>query len=157
MNAAEARAIELEEPDWAERFQLKVELCCLPTRELCEEWAFEQTIRDYRRFHFTWLEDGKRKPLDATSAVIALAKLRIFPPRSRVRNDQRTDKLYEPDIGDDHCWLQVAGRAYRIEAIESNTLFLDSFGDKLSIDLERARWKGYVDNCVEALRAAWPA
>jgi hypothetical protein len=158
MTAAEAGAIELEEPNWHGRFveHFAATRDDLPI-ELREDHAFEETFKDYRRFHFEWLPDGTRKPLDSVRAVIGLAKLRIFPPRSRRLNIERDGKCYEPDLGDDHMWLTTsAGRAWRIEAIESNTLFLDSFGDKMQIDLATYVWDKHIARSLAAMNAAWP-
>jgi hypothetical protein len=158
MNAAEAGAVELEEPNWVGRFteHFAATKDDLPV-ELREDHAFEETFKDYRRFHFTWLEDGKRKPCDSARAIIGLAKLRIFPPRSRRKLIERDGKCYEPDRGDDHMWLTIARRAWRIEEIQANTLFLDSFDEKMPFDMTGKNWPKYVDKAVEAMNAAWPS
>jgi hypothetical protein len=155
MTPREAGAIELEEPDWHVRFE---EHCLrwpkLP-RYLAEDSAFEATMSDWRRFHFTPVEvDGKlkKRPAGAVEAIIALAKLGIMPPRSLNRDIPRDGKLYEPDLGDDHMWLQVAGRAWRITAIEDRMLILDSFGEDKQINLTTARWDNYIAAATAALQ-----
>jgi len=156
---AEAGAILLEEPNWRDRFEEIVAQWrqTEPSRypiELRLNDAFEQLLREYRRFHFTWLEDGKRMPMAATPAIIALACLRIFPPRSRMKNLAR-DGLHFKEQIDDHCWLQVAGRAWRIEAIESKVIFLESFGEHMQLDVSRVKWDNYIKKAVASLDAVW--
>jgi hypothetical protein len=157
MTPREAGLIEIEECDWKERFE---EHCArwpkLP-RYLAEDSAFEATLADWRRFHFTWVEvDGKpkRRPAESALAMIALARLGIMPPRSLIRDIPREDgEPYEPDRGDDHCWLQIAGRMWRIMAIEDRILILDSFGEDKQIDLSTAKWENYLKNATAALDA----
>lgn len=161
MNAAEAGDVLLEEPDWRERYaEITALLDPMDEKkypyELVQDDAFEQLFREYRRFHFTWGEDGRRYPLPATQASIALATLRVFPPRSRTKNIERDGKCYEPDLGDDHMWLQIDNRAWRIVAVDSKTLFLDSFGEEMQIAVDHPGWPKYVDKALEALWAAWP-
>jgi hypothetical protein len=83
--------------------------------------------------------------------MIALAKLRIFPPRNLIKDVPRDGKCYEPDLGDDHLWLQIAGRAWRIVAIEDKMLILDSFGEDKQIDLNRARWEANTNAALAAM------
>lgn len=152
MNPAEAGSIELEEPDWRERFE---EHCLrfprLP-RHLAEDSAFEATLKDWRRFHFTEVE-GKRRPAGATEAMIALAKLRIFPPRNLIKDTPRDGKCLAIDVGDEHMWLQIAGRAWRIIAIEDHILILDSFGEAKQIDLTSAKWEKHNQAAIDLLKS----
>jgi hypothetical protein len=152
----EAGLIELEEPNWRERFE---EHCLrwpkLP-RYLAEDSAFEATLSDWRRFHWTPVEvEGKlkKRPAGAVEAIIALAKLGIMPPRSLREDIPRGGGCYEPDLGDDHCWLQVAGRAWRIVTIEDKMLILDSFGEAKQINLTSARWENYIEAATATLEA----
>jgi hypothetical protein len=151
----EAGAIELEEPDWRIRFEEHVLRWPKLPDYLARDSAFEATMSDWRRFHWTPIEvDGKlkKRPAGATEAIIALAKLGIFPPRSLIRDIPRGGELHELDIGDDHCWLQISGRAWRITAIEDRMLVLDSFGEDKQIDLNRARWTNYVESALAVLQ-----
>lgn len=151
MTAAEAGAIELEEPDWHYNFTMLTEQGneYLPI-ELREDAAFERLLLEYRRFHFTWLDTGLRRPLDSTTAVIRLAKMGIMPPRSRNSNVARTDSCFQ-EQHDEHCWL-VNERAWRIVAIEDKTLCLDSFGDTKQVDLAVAKWDKYVEQRLQILQ-----
>jgi hypothetical protein len=157
MTPREAGAIELEEPDWKIRFEEHVLRWPKLPDYLARDSAFEATMSDWRRFHFTPVEvDGKlkKRPAGATEAIIALAKLGIFPPRSLREDIPRDGKCLEPDLGDDHCWLQIAGRAWRIIAIEDRMLILDSFGEDKQINLTSARWEKYVEAATTVLDAA---
>ena len=157
MSPAEAGAIELEEPDWRERFEEHARRWPKLPRYLAEDSAFEATLKDWRIFHATTVEvKGKpmRRPAGAVEAMIALAGMRIFPPRNLIKDVPRDGKCYEPDIGDDHCWLQIAGRAWRIVAIEDRMLILDSFGEDKQIDLNKAKWDKYLEAALAALDAA---
>jgi hypothetical protein len=150
----EAGELELEEPNWRDRFESHCERWPRLPRYLQEDSAFEATLLDWRRFHWTPIEvEGKlkKRPAGATQAIVALAKLRIFPPRNLIKDVPRDGKCYEPDLGDDHLWLQIAGRAWRIVAIEDKMLILDSFGEDKQIDLNRARWKENTDAALAAM------
>jgi hypothetical protein len=152
----EAGAIELEEPDWSARFE---EHCArwprLP-RYLQEDSAFDATLRDWRRFHFTWVEiEGKprRNPAGATEAIIALAKLGIMPPRFLHKNVPREESGgYQAD---DHMWLSIRQEQWRIVAVEDRMLCLEKgFEDKpetMQINLATARWGKYILAAVELL------
>jgi hypothetical protein len=157
MTPAEAGAVLLEEPDWQERLAEimgdRLDDKKYPY-ELVQEDAFEQLLREYRRFHFTWGDDGKRYPMPADKACIALAGLRIFPPRSIIKDVSRDGQCYEPDLGDNHMWLTINQRAWRIVAVESGTLFLDSFGEAMQIEANHPGWAKYIDKVLEALWAA---
>jgi hypothetical protein len=156
MTPREAGAIELEEPDWSARFE---EHCArwprLP-RWLAEDNAFEATMREWRKFHFTWIEvqgKPKRSPAGATEAIIALAKLKIFPPRFLHKDVPRDESGgYQAD---DHMWLSVNQEQWRITGVEDKMLCLEKgFEDKpetLQIDLSKARWNKYVAAAVMVL------
>lgn len=152
MNPFEAGQVVIEEPNWHEVFEEhKKRWPRLPDYLACDS-AFEATLKDWRRFHATQIEGSdKRRPAGATEAIIALAQLRIFPPRSLIKDIPRDGKCYEPDLGDEHCWLQIAGRAWRIVAIEDRQLILDSFGEGKQIDLTTARWEKHTEAAVTLL------
>lgn len=151
MNAAEAGAIELEEPDWNEYFSGFVsDMDEKNPIELRQDSAFEKTLLLYRQFHFTWLDNGKRRPMASSNAVIALAILGIMAPRSR-RKDMPHDASTFEYQHDEHCWL-VNERAWRIVAIEDKTLCLDSFGDTKQVDLAVAKWDKYVEQRLQILQ-----
>jgi hypothetical protein len=155
MSPAEAAAIDLEEPDWRERFEDHCLRWPRLPRYRAEDSAFEATLTDWRRFHSSEDEsEGKRRPAPAVEGIIALARLRLFPPRNLIKDIPRDGKLLEEDLGDAHMWLQIAGRAWRIVAIEDKTLILDSFGEQKQIDLSRAKWTAYTEAALAALRAA---
>jgi hypothetical protein len=89
--------------------------------------------------------------MDSVCAVIGLAKLGIWPAKSITRHGS------ELDIGDAHMWLIISQRAWKIEAIESDTLFLDSFGEKMQIsNMHAKKWDAYCDKAIEFLHAAYP-
>jgi hypothetical protein len=152
----EAGLIELEEPNWRERFEEhKKRWPKLPDYLACDS-AFEAVLSDWRRFHWTPVEvEGKlkKRPAGAVEAIIALAKLGIMPPRSLREDIPRGGGCYEPDLGDDHMWLQVAGRAWRIVTIEDKMLILDSFGEAKQINLTSARWENYIEAATAMLEA----
>jgi hypothetical protein len=50
-------------------------------------------------------------------------------------------------------WLQIAGRMWRIVAIEDRILILDSFGEPKQINLITARWAEYTKSACAALDA----
>jgi hypothetical protein len=156
VSPAEAGAVELEEPDWRERFEQHCASYAKLPRYLAEDSAFEDVLRDYRRFHFAWVEvkgEPKRLPMAAVDAIIALAGKRIFPPRNLIKDVPRDGKCYEPDLGDDHMWLQIAGHMWRIAGVESKMLLLDNlFGEGKQIDLSKAKWEKYVEAALEALK-----
>jgi hypothetical protein len=165
MSPAEASAIELEEPDWRERFE---EHCLrwpkLP-RYLAEDNAFEATLSDWRRFHFTWVTVQikgepvqKHKPASAPDGIIALAKLRVFPPRNLIKDVPRGEPGgYQAD---DHMWLSIAGEQWRITAIEDKMLMLErGFEDKpaqMQINLATAKWGKYIEAACAVLAAIAP-
>ena len=150
MTAAEAGAVQLEEPDWHTRFaQIAEDHKELFLLNCVWDAAFELVLFEYRHFHFTWLENGKRRPLEASKAVIALAKMGIMAPRSLVKDVPHSDTL-EGYQYDDHCWL-VNERAWRIVAIEDQTMCLDSFGETKQVDLAAAKWDKYVAQRLEIL------
>lgn len=150
MTAAEAGAIELEEPDWHSRVRDYDDMHEDAPIELKQDAAFDRVLYEYRRFHFTWVDNGKRRPLASSNAVVALAKLGIMAPRSRTKDIPHTDELHGYQH-DDHCWL-VNERAWRIVAIEDKTLCLDSFGDTKQVDLAAAKWDKYVEQRLQILQ-----
>jgi hypothetical protein len=173
MSPAEAGMVDYEEPDWRERFADYVRAYPRPVGQvyssvalehnLAEEDAFERTLKDWRRFHATPVivnGEQKRQPADAVDGVIALAKLRVFPPRSINQNLPRDGALFTGVQADDHCWLTVRQEAWAIRGVEDKTLHLWRGWapnlEYLTIDLSRARWGPYCDKAVEFLRAAWP-
>lgn len=158
MNCAEAGQIELEEPNWKERFESHCSRWPRLPRYLQEDSAFEATLGDWRRYHSIQVEvDGKpkRRPAGAVEGMIALAALRIFPPRNLIKDVPRDGRCYQEQY-DDHCWIQISGRAWRIVDAADKILVLDSFGEAKTIDLNRARWDGYIQAAIAAMRAAWP-
>jgi hypothetical protein len=156
MNPAEAAAVEYEEPDWLERFNEQCARWPRLPRYLQEDAAFEEVMRQWRRFHAEPAEVGKRIPRPASEAMIALAKLKIMPPRSAWN-----EIPHGGDVGyqhDDHMWMSYASEQWRITAIEDRMLHLEkmSFDDKTEtkqIDLNRARWDKYTEAAVAVLEA----
>jgi hypothetical protein len=153
---AEAGKVEIEEPDWRERFEMHALRWPKLPRYLAEDSAFEATLRDWRRFHFTWGEvDGKAKRIfpDAPAGCIALAKLGIFPPRFLIKDVPRTDAGgYQQD---DQMWLSINQEQWRIVGIDDRMLLLEKwFEDKpqtMQIDLNRARWEKYIQSATAIL------
>ena len=137
MSPAEAAAL-LEEPDWAQLFKDRGST----------ESAFENLLLEWRKWHFTPLDDGRKKMAPSVDGVIALAILGIMPPRTL----DRPPGLFEAQI-DDQCWFVSEGRAWRILGIEDKMLMLNSFGDEWQIDLTRAKWEKYTAAWVQALEA----
>jgi hypothetical protein len=150
VSPAEAAAVELEEPDWRERFEAHCARWPKLPRYLQEDAAFEATQKEWRKWHRT---DGK--PAGMTEAMIALAAFRIFPPRNLFQDTPRTTDCFE-EQHDDHMWLIMSSRSWRIVTIEDRMMILDSFGDKTQVDLSRAKWEKYTEKAVEALMAAYP-
>jgi hypothetical protein len=146
----EAAAIELEEPDWRQRFETHCARWPKLPRYLQEDAAFESTMRDYRRFHFSWI-DGKQIPLAADPAKIALAKLRIFPPRFTIKDVPR-DGVCGFQC-DDHMWVGP----WRIVAVEDRTLCMEKYmeiegkPETRQIDLTKADWTKYITSAVAVL------
>jgi hypothetical protein len=157
MNPREAGQVEYEEPDWPVEFDTECLRWPNLPRYLQEESAFPAITSRWRRFHATPLEDGKRRPAPATDAIIALAKLKVMPPRSAWNEIPHGDETgYQHD---DHMWMSYAGEQWRIVAIEDYMLHLEKmwFTEKQretkTIDLNRARWDGYLDAAVAVLSA----
>jgi hypothetical protein len=156
MTPREAGAIELEEPDWREVFEEECARWPKLPRYLAEDSGFESTLSRWRRFHWIPIEiDGKlkKRPAGAIEGMIALAKLQIMPPRSLARDVPRDNKLFEPDVGDAHCWIQISGRAWRILGVEDRMLLLDSFGESKQINLTSAKWENYLQAACAVLDA----
>jgi hypothetical protein len=151
----EAGEIELEEPDWREVFERECARWPRLPRYLQEDSAFESVLRQWRRFYFTWIElDGKakRNPAGATEAIIALAKLKIMPPRFLHKDLPREESGgYQAD---DHMWISINQEQWRIVGVEDRMLCLEKgFEDKetLQIDLSKAKWTKYIAAAVELL------
>ena len=132
----------LPEPDWREAFEAD---------------GFEETLTQWRRFHCTGDEPGKRIPASAIDGIIILAGMGILPPRSELR-----DLLHDPRTGyqcDEHCWLSISGEQWRIVAIEDRMLHLEQMtftGDEpetRQIDLSRADWTRHTEAAVAILEA----
>ena len=147
VSPAEARAVEFEEPDWRERFETHCARWPRLPRYLQEDSAFEATLRDWRRWHAT--DD---RPAPAYDGMIALTVLGVMPPRNLIRDVERTSACFEEQI-DDHMWLTMSQRAWRIVAVESRVLFLESFGEQTQVDLARAKWEKYCEKAAEVLEA----
>jgi hypothetical protein len=141
------------EPDWRELFDARIDdlqkLKPDRPRYLVEDEAFEQLLKEWRRFHCIGSKVGERVPAPAVEAMIALAKLHIFPPSSP-RDGVRFEEQH-----DDHCWLIIDQRAWRIVDAEDRTLMLDSFGEQMQIDLNKAKWEKYNEAAQRWLEAAW--
>jgi hypothetical protein len=159
MTPKQAGEFEIFEPDWRERFEEhRLRWPNLP-RYLAEDSAFEATLTDWRRFFGTPMivaKQAKIKPAPAADGMIALAKLRIFPPRFLIK-DIPCDGVYGYQQ-DDHMWLSIAGEQWRIKAIEDRTMLLErGFSEDApetkQIDLSKAKWNKYVDAAVMMLEA----
>ena len=157
MTPAEAGRIEIEEPDWRQKFE---EHCLrwpkLP-RYLQEDLAFEATLSEWRRWHWTPIivEGSEKKlPSAAPPAIIALAQLGIMPPRSAWNEIPRDGELgsYQRD---DHMWLSINQEQWRITGFEDRMMHLtrgfESKPETMTIDLNRARWAKYCDAAAELL------
>ena len=147
LSPAEARAVEYEEPDWRARFETHCVRWPRLPRYLQEDSAFEATMRDWRRWHAT--DD---KPAAAIEGMIALAKLQIMPPRNLIRDTERTSACFAGQF-DDHMWINMSQRAWRIIAIESRVMFLESFGEQTQVDLSKAKWEKWTEKALEVLNA----
>jgi hypothetical protein len=157
MTPKEAGAIDLEEPDWRVHFEAHGGDSL---QWFVQERAFEATLREWRRFHSSWVEiDGKAKrdPASAPAGIIALAKLEIMPPRFTVKDVPREEAGgYQCD---DHMWLSIAGEQWRVAAIEDRILCLEKWMEDNSrpetkqIDLNRAKWEKYTEAAIAALGA----
>lgn len=145
VSPAEASAIELEEPNWPTRFEEHCGRWPKLPRYLQEDSAFEATLVDWRRWHAV---DGKTAA--AADGMVALAKLKIFPPRNLIKDVPRDGELFE-EQHDAHCWMTMSQRAWRVLGIEDKMLLLDSFGERTQVDLSKAKWEKYLDKAVEAL------
>jgi hypothetical protein len=152
MTPREAGSIELEEPDWRVRFEEHTKRWPKWPRYLQEDSAFEATLKDYRRFHFSWVE-GKQIPMPAAPANIALAKLGLFPPRFTIKDVPRTDATgFQCD---DHMWVGP----WRIVAIEDRMLLMEKYmeiegkPETRQIDLAKADWSKYTASAIAVLEA----
>ena len=148
LSPAEATAVEFEEPDWKERFEAHCSRWPKLPRYLQEDGAFEATLVDWRRWHHTG-----DKPATAYEGMIGLAALKILPPRSLIKDIERTGACFAEQV-DDHMWLTMSQRAWRIIAVEDKMLLLESFGEQTQVDLSRAKWEKYCEKAAEALSAA---
>ena len=154
MSPAEAAAIELEEPDWRERFEEHAQRFPNLPAYLAWDQAFEAVLKDWRRFHGALVEvngEPKNRPAAATEGMIALAGLRIFPARMQTHDLPTGDPYQEQH--DAHVWLIMSQRAWRITAVEDRMLILDSFGEQTQVDLSRAKWGQYIEKATQALDA----
>ena len=160
MSPLEAGAWEYQEPDWNERFREHfdglwppkvAQLLSTPeqVRLVAEDRAFERTLVDWRRFHRATI-DGKDRPATAYDGMVALAALRIFPPRSIIKDIERTGACFK-DQHDSQMWLTMSQRAWRIVAVEDRMLILESFGEPTQVDLSRAKWEKYCEKAAEVL------
>ena len=83
MSPAEAGAM-LDEPDWKQRFEELKRDRELPPH-LAQDAAFEDVLKEWRKFHFTWgtkaKQDGslERIPANAVDGIIRLAQLESCP------------------------------------------------------------------------------
>lgn len=160
MTTAEASAIEYEEPDWWALFDQECARFPNLPRYLQEDEAFPEVMRQWRRWHWTPVDvDGqaKKMPAGAVEAMIALAKIKIMPPRS-TRNDIPHSSVAEGYQHDDHMWLSIAGEQWRIAAVESRMLCLekmtfDGSVETRQIDLSKAKWDGYIIAATAVLDA----
>lgn len=154
MSPAEASAIDIEEPDWRERFA--AHCAKYPHSPCATEWGYEAVLRDWRRFHGSpvWVDgQEKNQPASATDAMIALAKEQIFPPRRLLQETPRDGQTgYQHD---DHCWFQLAGEQWRIVGIEDHMLMLRKAFEttEKQIDLNKAKWEKYVEAAAGVLGA----
>ena len=96
MTPAAAAAL-LDEPDWVQAFKDRGS----------SEFAYENLLTEWRKWHFTVLDDGRKLMAPSTAGVIALANLGVMPPRTL---PDRLSGLFEEQI-DDHCWFISEGRA----------------------------------------------
>jgi hypothetical protein len=158
MSPFEAGQVDIEEPNWLEVFEEnKKRWPRLPDYLACDS-AFEAVLKRWRRFHSTPIVvngEDKRQPAPAIDGIVALAELRIFPPRFTIKDVPRTDDGgYQQD---DHCWLSISGEQWRITAIEDKMLLLEKgFEDEpatMQIDLSKAKWTKYIEAAVSVLEA----
>jgi hypothetical protein len=161
MTPREAGQVEYEEPDWREIFEEEIARWPRLPRYLAEDNAFPEVMRRWRRFHWTPVEvkgEQRKMPAGATEAMIALAKLKIMPPRSAWVDIPHGD-VVEGFQCDDHCWMSYAGEQWRIIGIEDRMLHLEKmwFEDKQretkQIDLNRADWTKWTEAGVAVLEA----
>ena len=147
MSPLEASEFCLEEPDWQERFESYCDAWPRLPRYLQEDNSFERVLKDWRRFHA--VDD---KPAAAIEGMIALAKLKIMPPRNLIRDIERTSACFQEQV-DDHCWINMSQRAWRIISVESRVMFLESFGEQTQIDMTKAKWEKWTEKALEVLNA----
>lgn len=159
MNAAEAGAVELEEPCWSEVFEQQCARWPRLPRYLQEDAAYEETLRQWRRWHWTPVEiDGetKQRPASAVEGMIALARLGILAPRSTWNEIPHSDVI-EGYQHDNHCWLSIAQEQWRIIGVEDRMLCLEkgfqSERETKQINLNTAKWTHYIDAAVQMLEA----
>jgi hypothetical protein len=152
----EAGEAELEEPAWRAVFEEECQRWPKLPRYLAEDNAFESTMRRWRQFHFTWIEFGgkaKRQPAGATEAMIALARLKIFPARFLIKDVPR--EKFGGYQADEHMWLSIRQEQWRITGVEDHMLCLEKrFEDKpetMQIDLAKAKWTKYCEAAAASL------
>jgi hypothetical protein len=139
-----------DEPNWITRHAANLRL--FPA-ELDHE-GFERTLREWRLFHGSKMSDGRLMPASAVDAMVALAHLRIFPPRSVLRDLPR-DGINGFQY-DDHMWLSIRGEQWRIRGIEDRQLILEKGfeeSETMVIDLATAKWGSYVEAAAAVLEA----
>lgn len=155
MSPAEAGAIELEEPDWRERY--REHLSRWPGSPCADDLAYEATLKDWRRFHAVLLDNGKHRAANAADGMVALANLRIFAPRRLYQETPRDGRMGFQH--DDHMWLSISSEQWRIVTVEDRTLLLErmtfdgSKPETRQIDLAKAKWSVYIESSVAMLEA----
>jgi hypothetical protein len=160
VNPSEAAAVEFEEPNWNDLFEQECLRWPKLPKYLQQDAAFEEVLRRWRRFHSTPVEikgEQKRMPAGAVEAMIALAKIKIMPPRSAWQDIPHGDAV-EGFQHDDMMWLSIAGEQWRIVAIEDRMMHLskmsfDGKNETKQIDLNRANWTKYLESAVAVLEA----
>lgn len=152
MSPAEAAAIDIEEPDWRVRYA--AHCARYPDSGCADEWGYEETLKDWRRFHGApvWVDgEEKKQPANAIDGMIALAHLKIYAPRRLLQETPRDGQTgYQHD---DHCWLQIASEQWRIVGIEDKTLMLQKMFETegKQIDLNKAKWDKYIEAATAVL------
>ena len=107
--------------------------------------GYEVLLTKWRKWNYV-VVDGRKQLAPSVDGAIALARMGLYPKSN-----------HPPGIfveqHDDHMWLVTEGRAWRIVAIESKTMVLDSFGEPKQIDLTRVKWNRYCDGHAAVLEA----
>jgi hypothetical protein len=159
MTPREAAAVEYQEPDWRELFELECARHPQWPRYLQQIDAFEEVMRRWRRFHWTPVEikgEQKKMPAGSAEAMIALAGLGIMPPRSEYKDIPPGGLGYQHD---DHMWISISGEQWKIAAIEDRMLILEKMTfdgrkpETRQIDLNRADWTKHTEAELTVLEA----